>query len=103
MAVRAVARRPLPTRRRDGLTPAKFAEADRVQRARPASASHDAEVYSRAADLAREHGVDPSAVFDELEDRAAARMLADNVSPLQAQRLAFLDVLERYERTRRNG
>ena len=99
MALRAVARQPLP-RRRDGLTPAAAAERDRVQRARPAPAGYDPDVYADAAELARTHGVEPGAVFDELEERATARQLADNVSPMVAARLALVDMLERYERRR---
>ena len=98
MALRAIAppRRP-PAKRRDGLTPADAAKRDAVARARPPAAAYDAEVYARAADLARVHGLDPSRVFDEIEDRADARRLTDNVSAADAARLAFLDVLGRYE------
>jgi len=96
MAVRAV-RRP-PAKRRDGLTPADAAMRDRIQRARAPSCAYDAEVYARAAELAKLHETEPSVLFDEIEDRAAARMLTDNVSAEEASRLAWQDVLERYER-----
>ena len=103
MAVRAVARPPSkrpPVKRRDGLTPAEYADRDRIARARPAPAAHDPDVYAEAAEFARSVGVEPSDVFDEIEERAAARVLVDNVSQLDAARLAFADVLERYGRRR---
>ena len=91
------ARRP-PAKRRDGLTPAEYAQRDAVARARAPSCAYDAEVYRAAAELAALHKTEPSVLFDEIEDRAAARMLTGNVSASEASRLAFADVLERYER-----
>jgi hypothetical protein len=41
--------------------------------------------------------------MDDWDERAAIRQYDGNVSRDEAERLAFLDVLERYERQRRMG
>lgn len=88
MAVRALAKQ----------TPAQRALADRVRRARPPAAEYDADIYAQAADLARRHDVEPSTLFDEIEDRAAAIALIDNVGTGEAIAIAWRHVLGRYER-----
>lgn len=79
-------------------TPKERAIADRVRRARAANQQRSAEYYERCGALAMALGVDPGDVFDEFDERAGAREFCGNTSRDEAERLAFLDVLERYER-----
>ena len=74
---------------------------DRVRRARMATPPRGAPYYERCAELARAVGLEPCDVMDDWDERAAIRQYDGNVSRDEAERLAFLDVLERYERQRR--
>ena len=74
---------------------------DRVRRARASYASISAEHFGKCADLAREVGADPADVIDEFTERAGARQFCGNVSRQEAESLAWLDTLARYERQKR--
>ncbi len=74
---------------------------DRVRRARASYATISAEHFGKCADLAREVGADPSDVIDEFTERAGAREWCGNVSRQEAESLAWLDTLARYERQKR--
>ncbi len=74
---------------------------DRVRRARASYATISAEYFGKCADLAREVGAEPADVIDEFTDRAGAREFCGNVSRQEAESLAWLDTLARYERQKR--
>ena len=76
---------------------------DRVRRARMASPPRGAPYYERCAELARAVGLDPCDVMDDWDEHAAIRQYDGNVSRDEAERLAFLDILDRYQRQRSLG
>jgi hypothetical protein len=80
-------------------TPKDRAVADRVRRARTPN-RRSIEYCERCGALANALGVDPGDVFEEFDDRAWAREVGGGNTRDEAERLAFLDVLERYERLR---
>jgi len=74
---------------------------DRVARARASYVSVSAAYFGKCSDLAREVGADPADVIDEFIERAGAREFCGNVSRAEAESLAWLDTLARYERQKR--
>jgi len=94
-------------RKRHDIDPIAAAKArqveDRVRRARLATPPRGAPYYERCAELARAVGLEPCDVMDDWDERAAIRQYDGNVSRDEAERLAFLDILDRYQRQRSLG
>lgn len=72
---------------------------DRVNRAQAGNVRWDADGHWAEAcgELARRHGLDPGVVYDEHCERAAVRVYLGELNVCEAERLAFEDVLERFE------
>lgn len=76
---------------------------DRVRRARSTYTTIDDIYFAKCAELARDVGADPGDVIDEFTERAGAREFCSNDSRSEAERLAFIDTVERYARQRRTA
>ena len=92
-------------KRHDKIDPIAAAKArqveDRVRRARIANPPRGAEYYVACGELARDVGVDPGDVMDDLDHAAACIEYEGNVSRQEAERIAMEQVRDRYERQRR--
>lgn len=77
-------------------TPDDRAIADRISRERAKDLPRSLEWYERCGDLAREYALDPGAVFEEFDERAAIRQYEAGVTREAAESAAFDDVRARF-------
>ncbi len=71
---------------------------DRAARARAAQPPRGTEIYVLARELADKLGMDVNDVLDDHDERAACREYDGGIDRKEAERLAWCDVLSRYER-----
>lgn len=89
---------PKPKRRPD--SPKEAALRDRVERARRSQPRWDArgEYLELAAELARKYALDCVDIYGEFCERTAVRVYLGELDTNEAERLAWQDTRERFER-----